>query len=166
MDFKDILKTVAPGLATALLGPLGGLAVQAIGSALNVPDATQEKIQAAISGASAEDMLKLKQAEQDFQAKMKALDIDLVRIAAGDRDSARKRESETKDWTPKILACVIVTTWGGVQWFLLNHVIADDMRELVMRVLGTLDASLMLVLAYYFGASATPVTTTVQERRR
>jgi len=32
-DFLGVLKSVAPGLATALLGPLGGMAVTAIGSA-------------------------------------------------------------------------------------------------------------------------------------
>lgn len=166
MDWKAIVKTVAPVLGTALGGPLGGMAVKAIGDALGLSDATEEAISSAITGAKPEDLLKLKQADQQFAKDMKALDVDLVRIAAGDRDSARKREVDTKDWTPKILAFVIVVTWGGVQWYLLRHVIHEDMRELVMRVLGTLDASLMLVLAYYFGASAQPGTVINGDRRK
>jgi hypothetical protein len=41
-----------------------------------------------------------------------------------------------------------------VQGFLLTHVIDGTMRELIARVLGTLDSALMLVLSYYFGSSA------------
>lgn len=165
-DWKAIVSTVAPGIATALGGPLAGLAVKTIGDALGIDQPTQEKIETAIRGASPDDLLKLKQADQQFAKDMKALDVDLAKISAGDRDSARKREVDTKDWTPRILACAIVATWGVVQWFILHNVIADDMRELVMRVLGTLDAALMLVLAYYFGASNQPGTVINGERRK
>lgn len=166
MDWKAIVRTVAPMLGTALGGPLGGLAVKTIGEALGLSEHTEEAISTALAGAKPEDLLKLKQADQQFAKDMKALDVDLERISAGDRDSARKREAETKDWTPRILAFVIVVTWGMVQWYILHNVIADDMRELVMRVLGTLDAALMLVLAYYFGASAQPGTVINGERRQ
>lgn len=165
-DFKEIIRTVAPGIATAFGGPLAGMAVKAIGDALGMDAATEDTVAAAIKGASPEDLLKVKQAEISFQQRMRELDIDLVKISAGDRDSARKRESEVKDWTPRILAFAIVATWGCVQWYILHNVIHDDMRELVMRVLGTLDAALMLVLAYYFGASAQPGTIVQGERRK
>lgn len=166
MDWQAIVKTVAPMLGTALGGPLGGMAVQAIAGALGLSEQTEEAISTALSGAKPADLLALKQADQQFARDMKALDVDLVRISAADRDSARKREVDTKDWTPRILAFVIVVTWGAVQYYLLRNVIHEDMRELVMRVLGTLDAALMLVLAYYFGASAQPGTVINGERRK
>lgn len=168
MDFKKILGTIAPTLATALLGPVGGLAVEVLGNALGIDQPTQEKIQDAFKSGqlTGEQIVAVKQAETAFMIRCKELDIDLQKIAAGDRDSARKRETETQDWTPKILAFVIVVTWGGVQWYLLRNVIHEDMRELVMRVLGTLDAALMLVLSYYYGASAQPGTVINGERRK
>lgn len=166
MDWKAIVKTVAPVLGTALGGPLGGMAVKAIAEALGLDEHTEDAISTALAGAKPEDLLKIKQADQQFAKDMKALDVDLVRISAGDRDSARKREVDTKDWTPRLLAFAIVLTWGMVQWYILHNIIADDMRELVMRVLGTLDAALMLVLAYYFGASAQPGTVINGERRK
>lgn len=165
-DWKSIIKTVAPTIATALVGPLGGMAVSAIGEALGIDEPTQEKIQQAVAKATPDDLLKIKVAEQAFVVKMRELDIDLAKLAVSDRDSARKREVETKDYTPKVLAFVIVVTWGSVQYYLLKHVIHEDMRELVMRVLGTLDAALMLVLSYYYGASATPTSTVVNGERR
>jgi protein-S-isoprenylcysteine O-methyltransferase Ste14 len=84
---------------------------------------------------------------------MKSLDIDLERIAASDRDSARQMAIQTHDWTPRILAVVVICAWVFIQWHLLNSVIPDVMRELIARVLGTLDAALTLVLSYYFGSS-------------
>ncbi len=43
----DLLKTVAPGLATLVTGPLGGMAVKAIADKLGVP-ADEMSITAAI----------------------------------------------------------------------------------------------------------------------
>lgn len=157
-DWKAVVRTVAPGIATALGGPLAGMAVKALGDAIGLDSATEETVAAAIKGATPEDLLKIKQAEQDFQLKMKSLDVDLVKISAADRDSARQREVQTKDEMPKILASIIVVAWCIVQWHLINNSIPDDMRELVMRVLGTLDAALLTVLYYYFGSSAQPAT--------
>jgi len=55
---------------------------------------------------------------------------------------------------PPILSVLVVVAWVLVQFFLLNHVIDASMRELIARVLGTLDGALMLVLSYYFGSSS------------
>jgi len=55
---------------------------------------------------------------------------------------------------PSILSVLVVVAWVLVQFFLLNHIIDASMRELVARVLGTLDGALMLVLSYYFGSSS------------
>lgn len=52
------------------------------------------------------------------------------------------------------LALLIVCLYGAVQWHLLTNSVAGDMREIVMRALGTLDASVGLVLGFYFGSSA------------
>jgi len=40
----DFLKLVTPTLASAVLGPLGGVAVAAIGHILGISDATTEKV--------------------------------------------------------------------------------------------------------------------------
>lgn len=154
-DWKSIVATVAPGIATALGGPLAGMAVSALSTKLlGKPDATQAEVQTAILAASPADLLKLKEAEMDFQKAMAEAGIKLEEIAAGDRANARDREIKTQDWTPRILAAVVVVGWVGVQWYLMRNVIDGSMRELVARVLGTLDSALMLVLSYYFGSSA------------
>jgi hypothetical protein len=111
-------------------------------------------LEAAVAGMTPDQAIALRKQDQDFAVRAKELDLDFEKIAASDRDSARKREVDTKDWTPKVLAGLIVVGYLVVQWFLLTHVVAADMREIVMRSLGMLDAALGLVLGYYFGSSA------------
>jgi hypothetical protein len=157
----DLLKTfgplvgqVAPSIATALGGPLAGMAMKAVSTALfGHQDASEEEISSAMATATPDQLVALKKVDNDFKVQMKSLDIDLDRIAASDRDSARQMAIQTHDWTPRALAVAIVVAWGSVQWFLLHNVIDASMRELVARVLGTLDGALMLVLSYYFGSA-------------
>lgn len=149
------LKQIAPSLATALLGPLGGVAISAIGTALGMSDADKAKVEQVLKNGqlSGDQLAAIQQAEIAFRGKMADLGVDLEKIAAGDRDSARKMQIETKSIVPAALALVVVLSWVSIQWFLLSHVVDASMRELVARVLGTLDAALTLVLSFYFGSS-------------
>lgn len=153
-DWKDIIGTVAPTIATALGGPLAGLAIGVLGDVLGLDEKTQEKVAARMAGATPDDLVRLKTAELNFKQRMAELQIDLERIATEDRNSARNREVQVKDRTPTMLATLIVGGYCYVQWFLLQNVIDVNMRDIVMRMLGVLDGALMMVLAYYFGSSA------------
>ena len=158
---KNIISTVAPVLGTALGGPLGGLAGGLLSKALGSPDisghtvpATQKQIESAILGGDPQTLLALKQVEADLQKHMADLGVQEDQLAYADRADARAREVGVKDWTPRILAAIVVGGWIVVQMYLLRHVIEPTMRELIFRVLGTLDSALMLVLSYYFGSSS------------
>jgi hypothetical protein len=72
---------------------LAGVAVQALGSAFGMDNATEETLAQRLAGATPADLLKMKEAEQQFVLDMKRADIDIMRIDADDRDSARKREA-------------------------------------------------------------------------
>jgi len=152
--FGPLIGSVAPTIATALGGPVAGMAVKAISNALfGHGDASQDEIQDALANPTADQLAALKKIDADFKVQMKSLDIDLERIAASDRDSARNMAIMTHDWTPRILAFVIVSAWVIMQWNLFNGIIPDSMRELISRMLGNLDGALMLVLSYYFGSA-------------
>jgi hypothetical protein len=153
--FGPLIGSVAPTIATALGGPVAGMAVKALSSALfGHEDGTQEDIMTALANPTGDQLTQLKKIEADFKTQMKSLDIDLERIAASDRDSARNMAIQTHDWTPRIIAFIVVSAWVFMQWHLFSGtVIPDTMRELSARMLGTLDAALTLVLSYYFGAS-------------
>jgi len=152
--FGPLIGSVAPTIATALGGPVAGMAVKAISGALFGHDnATEEEIQTALANPTGDQLAALKKIDADFKVQMKALDIDLEQIAAKDRDSARNMAIMTHDWTPRILAMVVVAAWGITTWYLLRNVIEPSMREIIARVLGNLDSALVLVLSYYFGSA-------------
>jgi hypothetical protein len=148
-ELIGLLKGVAPALATAVAGPLGGAAVSAIASKLGVGETVEEVAKALTSDPAA-------------TAKLQELELEFAKVEAADRDSARKNEVAlaTSEHAPllnklvtPILALVVVVAWGVIQYHLLNHVVHTEMREIVIRVLGTLDGALVMVLSYYFGAS-------------
>jgi hypothetical protein len=155
-DWKKIVGTVAPTLATALGGPLAGVAVKTIADkVLGNAQADESEVAAVISGADPETLMKLKQAEYDFRKAMEELEVERDRLAYGDRASAREREIKTGDnWTPRIIAAIVIVGWFTVQWYLLQYLVPQENREIVMRGLGTLDLAVGMVLGYYFGSSA------------
>lgn len=161
MNLSDILGKAAPWLAAAAAGPAGlaGMAIKTVAEAMGAGTDDAGDLAAAVAGATPEQVQALKRAEMDFKARMQDLGFkqirDLEAIAAADRASAREREIKAGDsWTPRLLAVLVVAAWVSVQWFLLNNIVPGEMRELVARVLGTLDTALIMVLAYYFGSSA------------
>jgi hypothetical protein len=148
-DLFGLLKGLAPTLATAVMGPMGAVAVSALASKFNVSDSV-ESVAKAIAG------------DPQAAQKIAELELEYAKLDAADRDSARKNEvalatsSDTpllnKSVTP-ILALVVVVAWGFIQYHLLTNIVATEMREIIIRVLGTLDGALVMVLSYYFGAS-------------
>jgi hypothetical protein len=152
--FGKLIENVAPTIATALGGPVAGMAVKALSSALlGHGDGSEDDIRTALATATPDQIAAIRKVDADFKVQMKSLDIDLVRIAANDRDSARHMAVGTNSLTPSIMSYVIVVCWACIQYFLFTHVIDPSMRELIARVLGTLDGALMLVLSFWFGSS-------------
>ena len=152
--FGGLIGAIAPTIATALGGPVAGLAVKALSNALlGHEGGSEDDIKAALATATPDQIAAIKKCDNDFKVQMKQLDIDLERIAAEDRNSARQMANATHDLTPRFLAIVVVVCYGLAQYYLFTHVIEQSMRELVARVLGTIDGALMMILSYYFGSS-------------
>lgn len=157
MDWKNVVSTVAPWIGTALGGPLGGLAVNAIADALGLDDKTEEAIKTAILGATPEQMLALRQAEQSFMIQMQDLGFKHIEkieeLVVKDRDSARQREMSVRDNSVKWIAGFVVLVWSLINYTVITADIPISNEHMVTRLLGTMDAALMVVLYYYFGGS-------------
>lgn len=158
MDFTGLLKTVAPWLATALTGPLGGVAVEMATQALGVSDKTADGLKKALAGATAEDMFKLKQADYDFSVKMQELGFknatDLAAIEAGDRASARDMQKTTHSRIPAILSILVTAGYFGILGGMMTGVLTmvQDSDSLLL-MLGSLTTAWGGVIAYWFGTS-------------
>ena len=153
--FGPLLAQVAPSIATALGGPLAGVAVKTLSSALfGHEEGTEEQITEAMAAASPDQLAAIKKIDADFKVQMKSLDIDLERISAGDRDSARQMQRDTKDWVPKVLAIVITFGFFGILiWMLLNGMPKTGTEALLM-MLGALGTAWTGVVNFYYGSSA------------
>lgn len=155
MDWKAIVGTVAPTLATALGGPLVGLATKFIGGLFGLGEgASDADVMAAVRGATPDDLLKLKAADNDFRLKIAALGVDLERIAADDRNSARQREAAIKDWIPGTLAIGVTVGFFGLLTFIMFKAPPAESKDLLNIMLGALGAAWASIVAYYFGSSA------------
>lgn len=154
-QFGPLLGQVAPTIATALGGPLAGIAVKTLSNVLlGHENGSEDEVKAAMATASPDQLAALKKIDADFKVHMKELDIDLERIAAGDRDSARKMQSETRDWVPKLLAIVITLGFFGILvWMLINGMPTTGTEALLM-MLGALGTAWTGVVNFYYGSSA------------
>ena len=151
----NLVKTVAPSIATAVGGPLAGIAMREISEALlSKPDGTEAELAEAAKNATPEQLLALKQAEQNFVIRMRELDVDLERIANQDRGSAREREIKTGDYTPKLLAAAVTFGFFGVLFWMIAYGLPVNGGEAMLVMLGTLGTAWGAIVSYYFGSSA------------
>ncbi len=161
-DWQNLVKQVAPWVAAAATGgvpALVGMAAVTVGKAMGQDvKPTMDAIGAAISGATPEQLLAIKSADQQFALQMQKLGFEneqaLEAIAAGDRDSARKRETATGDWTPRVLGILVIFLTALGEGALLTGFEPRVAPELVGRILGTLDMATMMVLTYFFGSTS------------
>ncbi|WOF75328.1 hypothetical protein QMT40_002999 [Parvibaculaceae bacterium PLY_AMNH_Bact1] len=154
---KGVLGTVAPTIATAFGGPLAGMAARAVTGALLGEERASDKIDEAmlaIQGASAEDLHKLKAEENRFAEKMRELEIDVERIHAGDRDSARKRQMQTKDKMPGYIASAALVGFFSILGALIFVDLPSASTAPLQVMLGVLGGLVGQIANYYFGSSA------------
>jgi hypothetical protein len=153
--FGPLLGSVAPTLATALGGPLAGLAVKSLSKALlGAEDFSEEAVMEAMATATPEQLAAVKKIDADFKVQMKSLDIDLERIAVDDRKSARTMQTETKDWIPRALAISVTLGYFGIIAYVLVSGLPVNGSEVLLMLLGTLSAGWTGVMAFYFGSSS------------
>lgn len=173
--FLSIVKNVAPWLAGTFGTPVMGLAVNALCSMIPADQAkVVQDAHAAdpVNGAAGKlaDMFQqgvinidqIKAAEAKHQETMAALGYknlaDLDRIAADDRDSARKREVALKDRTPAVLATIIVIGAIIISIAIVSGN-APAMKDATTAALGGaivgyIFAEVKQVYNYYFGSSS------------
>jgi hypothetical protein len=158
MDLSKIgglLGQIAPTIATAIGGPVAGMAVKALAGALGLSqDSSSDDVQTALMNATPEQLAAVKKIDADFKVQMKELDIDLERIAAGDRDSARNMQMQTNDWIPRAMAIMVTFGFFGILTWLLTKGVPPTGSETLIYMLGALGTAWTGIVQFYFGSSA------------
>jgi hypothetical protein len=145
------LTQIAPGIATALGGPLAGLAVTAISKALGIDE---KDVQSTIDSGklSADQLTSLKQAEIELQAKAQELGLDFETLATQDRKSARDMQIATKSIIPAVLAIGVTVGFFGILIGLMTDNVTKS--DALLLMLGSLGTAWTAIVSFYFGSSA------------
>lgn len=147
----DWLKTIAPTIATALGGPLAGLAVNAVSSALGIdPDKVNDTIQS--GKLTADQIASIQQAELALKAKAQELGLNFEQLATQDRKSARDMQTATRSMIPPILAIMVTLGFFGILIGMMTGKVTSG--EALMIMLGSLGTAWTGIIAFYFGSSA------------
>jgi len=145
------LSQIAPGIATALGGPLAGLAVTAISKALGIDEKdVQNTIE---SGKLTSDQLaSIKQAEIELQKQANELGLNFEKLATDDRKSAREMQVATKSYIPAILAIGVTIGFFGILVGLMTDNVTKS--DALLLMLGSLGTAWTAIVSFYFGSSA------------
>ncbi len=171
-DWKTLVKTVAPGIASVFGTPLAGMGVSALLNALlpegEAKPANPEQFLAQQLGmANPEMLLKIKTAEQAFTLDLKRLDIDLKKFLEENvtKDIASARDLKKSwltsgkfDYEVYLAALVVLMVIYAEGWVFYyagkeGHTMEPNQAILVGRMLGTVEAAFMMLLTFRWGRS-------------
>jgi len=173
-DWKKLVGGIAPILGTALGGPLAGEAISMIGNALGLgTSASASDVASAIASGqlTGDQIVAMKQAENDFTAKMRALDIDVMKVnqaadAALIADTADARHTFGSSEPIFVLGvCILLgfvvlmgATLAGcfalmTGYFHFDPTVATFSSGLIGTVVGYVAANAQQVVSFYFGSS-------------
>lgn len=164
-DWKDVIGSVAPGLATAFGGPLAGAAVKVIADkVLGRPDASESEVIGALSASSlsGEQIVALKSAEQAFQVEMARVDQAREAAAIDDTKSARQqtvdlaKESSPIAWGAPVVSSLVVAGYFFCIYrlFLVSDDLPANAFQLLNVMFGALSIAFGQVTNYWMGSSA------------
>jgi|TARA_R100001015_G_C4601584_1_gene156530 hypothetical protein len=147
---KNLVGSLAPTIGSALGGPVGGMAANLVAEVLGC-DPQPKKIEQAINNATPEQLLELKKAEKEFEAKMKEMDVDIFALETADVQDARK--TFAGDWTPKLLGIISLVGFFGYIFMISIYPLPDASDDIVMLIIGSLTGVATAVISFYFGSS-------------
>jgi hypothetical protein len=146
------LLQVAPTVASALGGPLAGLATTVLAKFLNVaPHEVNDIIQS--NKLTADQIAQVKLAEIELQRQAQELGLNFAKIEVQDTMSARNMEMSTQSHIPAVLASITTIGFFGILALLFFNKV-DPTNNALMIMLGSLGTAWTGVISFYFGSSA------------
>ena len=154
----SFLSKLLPTIASCLGSPLAGAAVEAVGKALGMSEATTDKVPRALTSGNltAEQIAALQAADLQLKTRMAELGIDAEKLAAEDRANARAMQTSTHSWVPSVLACAVTLGFFGILIGLLTGDLKLWESTTLSLLIGSLSTAFSAVLAFYYGASHKP----------
>ena len=135
-ELLNLLKGAAPALATAVLGPMGGMAINAIASKLGV-EATPSAVTQALKD------------NPDLALKLKEIDCKEYEIEQTNLTDRMKADMASDSWLSKnIRPMVLIFLLVAYSGFAIASIFNYETRGAYVELLGQWG---MLVMSFYFG---------------
>jgi len=133
---SGLLKNVAPGLATAVMGPLGGAAVSALAAKFGVSDSV-EAVAKAISG------------DPQAAQKLQEVELEFYKIEQNNLTDRLKADMSSDSWLSKnIRPATLIFLLFAYSGFAVASIFGFETRGAYVELLGQWG---MLVMSFYFG---------------
>ena len=145
------LEQIAPTLASAVAGPLGGLAYEAVSKALNISQDDAQKV-LTDGKLTADQVAAIQQAEIQLKQQAQQMGLDFEKLSTDDRKSARDMQASVKSIVPPVLAFGVTAGFFGILYALMMGYATKSDELMIM--LGSLGTAWTGIIAFYFGSSA------------
>jgi hypothetical protein len=133
---SGLLKNIAPGLATAVMGPMGGAAVSALASKFGVSDSV-EAVAKAIAGDPA------------AAQKLQEVELEFYKIEQNNLTDRLKADMASDSWLSKnIRPATLIFLLFAYSGFAVASIFGFETRGAYVELLGQWG---MLVMSFYFG---------------
>ena len=156
MDWKDIVKNIAPVVGGTIGGPFGAIGMKFLaGKLLGDENATEADIENAVLNASPELLQKLKLADLEFKKEMAELGFKEAELHVRDRESAR--DMAKVNMVPQIIMSAIYTIAYGIVLynFMIGNINVPEQHQVLFgSLIGILTAAQIQILNFWFGSSS------------
>jgi hypothetical protein len=133
---SGLLKNIAPGLATAVMGPMGGAAVSALASKFGVSDSV-EAVAKAIAG------------DPQAAQKLQEVELEFYKIEQNNLTDRLKADMSSDSWLSKnIRPATLIFLLVAYSGFAVASIFGFETRGAYVELLGQWG---MLVMSFYFG---------------
>lgn len=149
-DWKELVKTIAPAVGTALGSPLAGAAVSAVAETiLDDKDASEDDISKALEKPSNKDLKKLKELDKPFKKQMKTLGVkpnSAVGLASAPIQTL---------WPQALVSLIFVVGFFGILFLYLtgNVTVPKESEATVNMLLGPVVSGVVGIVAFWIGSS-------------
>lgn len=152
MNWKSIIGTVAPTIATALGGPMAGAAVKFLGSQfLGDENASEEKVADFVRQANPETLMQIKQADQEFAIQMERLGVDVFKLEVEDKKDARLQHKDSH--MPSAMTVMLTIMMSSIIAALFLVPVQEGAKEVLFMLLGIAVKEWANSLHYWYGTT-------------
>jgi len=152
MSWKNTLASIAPTLATALGGPFAGAATKFLANKfLGDENASESELEQFISTANPEQLLEIKNSDNEFKLSMAKMGVDVFKIAADDKKNARAEHKHS--YMPAVLSVALSLVVAGILYMLFYLEPPEGSRDVLFMLLGVVIKEWGGAMQYWFGTT-------------